>query len=108
VRSITRGPGCRLVLRVDRRCEIGNTLGEIAQCRDQLGVGGDELAGGGAKLLGAAEYFSASLNLPTSIAEPFLSIKHPPLPDQLIAEIGPKLAVTIGLALNRRKGSKKR
>lgn len=64
-------------------------------------VRGVVLSGGGSKLLGIGQYFASGLSLPVELANPLKGLGHPGLSEAVLAEIGPSLAVTVGLALGR-------
>lgn len=57
------------------------------------------LAGGGANLLGIAQYFEGQINLPTVIGNPFSKIKYSPKIEPFIKELGPAFSVAIGLGI---------
>ena len=61
------------------------------------------LTGGGASLPGISEAAHVSLNTETEIANPFSHIEAPAFLDQVLREIGPGFAVSIGLALRELK-----
>lgn len=56
------------------------------------------IAGGTANLPGLADYLSQTLNLSVERAWPFEGIKYQPFLEPLLKEIGPSLAVAVGLA----------
>ncbi|OGZ27481.1 MAG: hypothetical protein A2365_03350 [Candidatus Nealsonbacteria bacterium RIFOXYB1_FULL_40_15] len=58
------------------------------------------LAGGVANMPGIKDYFQASLKKDTSLADPFLNIRHPAVITNNLKESGPLYAVAVGLALN--------
>ena len=57
------------------------------------------LSGGGALLLNLSEYLSKRLELQVIIGDPWNRISYAPELKPILAEIGPKLAVAIGLAM---------
>lgn len=59
------------------------------------------LAGGGANLLGAAEYFQEALGIPVTKANPFSRLVYPPQIEPFVNELGPEFSVAIGLALKQ-------
>jgi len=60
------------------------------------------LSGGGARLIGAEEYFSRELNLPTTQIEPFKRISYPSSLSARTAARATELAVVVGLAIKSR------
>lgn len=62
-------------------------------------IGAVILAGGGANLIGLADYMKTRFNLPVSIAKPFTAISYPQAFDALAKDLGPVLAPAIGLAM---------
>jgi len=57
------------------------------------------LSGGGALLLNLADYLSKRLDLKVIIGDPWNRINYAPELKPILSEIGPKLAVAIGLAM---------
>ena len=57
------------------------------------------LSGGGALLLNLTEYLSKRLNLQVIIGDPWSRVNYPAELKPVLSEIGPKLAVAIGLAM---------
>ncbi len=57
------------------------------------------LSGGGALLLGLPEYLSETLNLNVIVGDPWSRVRYPKELEPVLKEVGPKLAVAIGLAL---------
>ena len=57
------------------------------------------LAGGGTNLLGVKNYFNQRLELPVVKGAPFNKISYPPQLEPVINDIGPCLAVAIGLGM---------
>jgi len=57
------------------------------------------LSGGGALLLNLTEYFSKRLNIQVIIGDPWNRVNYSPELKPILSEIGPKLAVAIGLAM---------
>jgi len=57
------------------------------------------LSGGGALLLNLADYLSKRLNLKVIIGDPWTRINYPEELKPVLAEVGPRLAVAIGLAM---------
>ena len=57
------------------------------------------LAGGGANLLGIAQYFERQTGLTTVIGNAFSRISYPPEIEPFIKELGPLFAVSIGLGI---------
>lgn len=57
------------------------------------------LSGGGALLMNLSDYLSQHLNLQVIIGDPFNRISYPEEMKSIISEVGPKLAVAVGLAL---------
>ena len=57
------------------------------------------LSGGGALLLGFPEYLSKILDMNVIIGDPWSRIRYPEELKPVLKEVGPKLAVAIGLAL---------
>ncbi len=61
------------------------------------------LAGGGASLPGLAEHAKASLNAEVEIADPFSRTEAPAFLGDVLRQIGPGFAVSVGLALRTLK-----
>lgn len=57
------------------------------------------LAGGGAQLLGVADYFKKELDLPVAKADPFSALLYPAKVDILVKSLGVTLPVAVGAAL---------
>ena len=57
------------------------------------------LSGGGANLLGLADYFALGLGMPVSLAEPFSKVRYSPDLAPFVSALGPRFAVVIGAAL---------
>ena len=57
------------------------------------------LSGGGANLLGAQKYFQEQLGVPAVKAAPLFKFERSQAIDPLVPELGPALAVSLGLAL---------
>lgn len=57
------------------------------------------LSGGGAMLLNLADYFAKRLNLKVIVGDPWNRINYPVELKPVLSEVGPKLAVAIGLAM---------
>ncbi len=57
------------------------------------------LSGGSAMLLNLADYFSKRLNLKVIVGDPWSRIHYPDELRPVLSEVGPKLAVAIGLAM---------
>ncbi len=57
------------------------------------------LSGGGALLLNLADYLSKRLNLKVIIGDPWSRVRYPEELKPVLAEVGPRLAVAIGLAM---------
>jgi len=57
------------------------------------------LSGGSAMLLNLADYFSKRLNLKVIVGDPWSRINYPAELKPVLSEVGPKLAVAIGLAM---------
>jgi len=57
------------------------------------------LSGGGALLLNLADYFSKRLNVKVIIGDPWNRVNYAEELRPILSEIGPKLAVAIGLAM---------
>jgi len=57
------------------------------------------LSGGGALLLNLPEYLSEKLNMKVIIGDPWSRIRYPEELRPVLAEVGPRLAVAIGLAM---------
>ena len=57
------------------------------------------LSGGGAMLLNLADYFSKRLNIKVIIGDPWNRINYPAELRPVLSEVGPRLAVAIGLAM---------
>ncbi|MFH0951479.1 MAG: cell division protein FtsA, partial [bacterium] len=67
--------------------------------KEQLEVGKVILTGGGSMLGGLAEYFSDSLNKNVLIGDPWFRVAYPLELKPVLEQIGPRLAVAIGLAM---------
>jgi type IV pilus assembly protein PilM len=59
------------------------------------------LVGGGVQVPGFVEYFINKLGLEVSLGNPFARVIYPPLLESTLKELGPSLAVAIGLAMRR-------
>lgn len=57
------------------------------------------LAGGSVQLFGFADYLTNKLGLEVSVGQPFARVSYPSLLQPAIKELGPALAVAIGLAM---------
>ncbi len=57
------------------------------------------LSGGGALLLGLTDYLSEKLNVKVIVGDPWARIRYPEELKPVLAEVGPRLAVAIGLAM---------
>ncbi|MEK7555310.1 MAG: type IV pilus assembly protein PilM [Patescibacteria group bacterium] len=57
------------------------------------------LAGGGANLLGIAQYFEKEIGLTTVIGNPFSRVDYSPEIEPIIRELGPLFSVAIGLGI---------
>ena len=57
------------------------------------------LSGGGSLLLNLADYFSKRLDIKVIIGDPWSRISYPAEIKPVLMEVGPKLAVAIGLAM---------
>jgi type IV pilus assembly protein PilM len=57
------------------------------------------LSGGGALLLNLADYLSQRLNIQTIIGDPWHRVRYPEELKPVLSEVGPRLAVAIGLAM---------
>lgn len=57
------------------------------------------LSGGGALMLGLTEYLSEKLNIKVIVGDPWSRIRYPEELKPVLAEVGPRLAVAIGLAM---------
>lgn len=59
------------------------------------------LTGGGAKLTGLDKYLSTNFNLPVTVGNPWARVLVPDKIKPLITELGPALAVCVGLAMRQ-------
>ncbi len=66
-------------------------------------IAGIILAGGAAHLKGAAQYFQEQLQIPTTIGDPWQRVQHHPDLTDTLHEIGPEMAVAVGLAMKTKK-----
>lgn len=57
------------------------------------------LAGGGVMAAGLIDYFSSKLGLEISLGQPFARVAYPTALEPAIKELGPSLAVAVGLAM---------
>lgn len=57
------------------------------------------LSGGGALLVNLADYFSERLNMKVIVGDPWSRVRSPEELKPVLSEVGPKLAVAIGLAM---------
>jgi Tfp pilus assembly PilM family ATPase len=57
------------------------------------------LSGGGALLLNLSEYLSERLSIKVIIGDPWARIRYPEELRPVLSEVGPRLAVAIGLAM---------
>lgn len=62
-------------------------------------VSGVILAGGGSNLLGVENYFKSKFDLPISKANPFENVGFPERLEPIIGNLGPSLAVSLGLGI---------
>lgn len=61
------------------------------------------LSGGSSMLLNLTEYLSQRLNIKVIIGDPWSRVHYPAELKSVLAEVGPRLAVAIGLALREIK-----
>lgn len=57
------------------------------------------LCGGGSNLLGIKEYAENRFSLPTVVGNPFHRVEYPPKIEPMVRELGPELAVAVGLGI---------
>ena len=57
------------------------------------------LSGGGAMMFGLPEYLSKKLEMPVFVGDPWARVDYPAELKGVISEVGPRLAVAIGLAM---------
>ena len=57
------------------------------------------LTGGGSRLLGLDKYLSASFKIPVTIGDPWARVVVPEKVKPIVSELGPNLAVSVGLAM---------
>lgn len=57
------------------------------------------LCGGGANLLGIKEYAENRFSIPTVVGNPFYRLAYPPKIEPMMRELGPGLAVAVGLGM---------
>jgi len=57
------------------------------------------LCGGGSNLLGIKEYAESRFSLPTVVGNPFHRVEYPPKIEPMMRELGPELAVAVGLGM---------
>ncbi len=57
------------------------------------------LSGGGAMMFGLSDYLSKKLNLPVFAGDPWARVDYPAELKGIISEVGPRLAVAVGLAM---------
>ena len=80
-------------------------LGKIKSIFDEVYLEDKErvskviLSGGGATLVGLADYLSAELDLPVELANPFLDISYPPTLEETLKKLGAGFTIATGMAL---------
>ena len=81
--------------------EIQRTFDYFASTPDAERIGRIVLSGGGARLAGLGEVLSSSWGIPVEQARPFKAIQVEParLRAEGVEQVGPTLAVAVGLAL---------
>ncbi|MCX6795823.1 MAG: type IV pilus assembly protein PilM [Candidatus Falkowbacteria bacterium] len=57
------------------------------------------LSGGGAMMFGFSDYLSKKLNMSVYIGDPWARVDYPSELKEIVSEVGPRLAVSIGLAM---------
>ena len=67
--------------------------------KHEVDIGHTVLFGGGACMLGIAEYTSQQFKIHTDVAQPFGLTRTPIILEDVLREVGPKFAVAIGVAL---------
>jgi type IV pilus assembly protein PilM len=87
--------------------EVQRTFDYFASTPDSERIGKIVLSGGGAKLSGLEDFLSSSWGVPVELARPFAHVEFDPdqFQDQDLQQVGPTLAVAVGLAM-RRPGDK--
>jgi len=66
---------------------------------DKERVGKVIISGGGAMLIGFADYLSVELDLPVELANPFLGIAYPPTLEEALKKLGAGFTIAVGMAL---------
>jgi type IV pilus assembly protein PilM len=91
----------------DLSLEVQRTFDYFASTAESERIGKIVLSGGCAKLTGLDDFLSSSWGVPVELARPFQGIEHDAaqFADEDPEQIGPVLAVAVGLAL-RRPGDK--
>ena len=91
----------------DLSLEVQRTFDYFASTAESERIGRIVLSGGGAKLAGIEDFLASSWGVPVELARPFQGIEHDAaqFADEDPEQIGPVLAVAVGLAL-RRPGDK--
>lgn len=74
-------------------------INEAKRVADSYPVSAIILSGGGANLLGIEKYFSQQIGLPVSKADPLSTVNYSENLEPIRGNLGPLLAVAIGLAL---------
>jgi type IV pilus assembly protein PilM len=80
-------------------CAEGSHLIKEAANEHQVDISHVVLLGGGACMHGIKEAAAAHLGKDVQIADPFAPIRKPIILEDVLAEVGPKYAVALGLAL---------
>jgi type IV pilus assembly protein PilM len=80
--------------------EIRKTNQAIKKTYEGIEISEIVLTGGGAKLLGMADYLQKELNLETRIGNPFENINYPESIQDVVDKHSSELVIAVGLALN--------
>jgi type IV pilus assembly protein PilM len=77
------------------RSQIANAAGRPSSIEKIV------LAGGSAYVPGLAQYLAEQLNVPVHLGDPWARIVYPEDLSPIVAEIGPAMAVAVGLAMRQ-------
>lgn len=84
---------------VSRQVEKAKDLLALYEQKEHRRVATCILIGGGANLKGLAEYWAQTLGVQTTIGNPWKGLAYPEKLEGVLAEIGPRFGVAVGLAL---------
>jgi type IV pilus assembly protein PilM len=85
----------------DLALEVRRTFDYFGSTTDSERIGRVVMSGGAARLRGLTEYLSSTWSIPVEVARPFERIEVDPVFGTEARNLGPALAVAVGLALRR-------